>query len=389
MIPRTFEQIEYSDIEALINNRVSEGKTLEYKREIPTSGDKGRGQFVTGISAMANTIGGDFIIGIRASKGEATSADGVETEDLDKEISRLEGMLRNNLEPRLSRYRIKPLSTGTDKYVFVIRVDPSLNGPHRFKENGHFYARNNNGKYQMDVLEIRNAFVGAASARERATEFCETRLTKIGKTGSFAGMTFWRGAKFVTHVVPLVSFSDEQRIRAAEHVDAARQVYPRPGAFSYLINADGIITYSERAEGWVSDGTIAFYSGQFESVTVFGAYLNSDKEIIELPATLCEGLVLTFVEKALQFYSRIDIPPPFFISASIKDGRRAVLRISQNWFAEGRPLDRDIVRLASVMAEDANPDLDRVLRPLFDSLWNAFGIAQSLNYDKDGRRDTS
>ena len=63
MIPKRFEDIGFSDLEALINNQVAEGKTIEYKKEIVTNASSDKEPFLAGVSAFANTIGGDFIIG--------------------------------------------------------------------------------------------------------------------------------------------------------------------------------------------------------------------------------------------------------------------------------------------------------------------------------------
>jgi hypothetical protein len=47
-------------------------------------------------------------------------------------------------------------------------------------------------------------------------------------------------------------------------------------------------------------------------------------------------------------------------------------------------LDRDSVRLGAPVLEHAEVDLPRVLRPLFDRLWNAFGHPRCLDYDESG-----
>jgi hypothetical protein len=61
MIPRRFEDIEFSDLDGLLNNQVAEGKTIEYKKEIVTNADSDKIPFLAGVSAFANTMGGDFI----------------------------------------------------------------------------------------------------------------------------------------------------------------------------------------------------------------------------------------------------------------------------------------------------------------------------------------
>ena len=86
MIPKRFEDIEFLDLEALINNQVAEGKTIEYKKEIVTNASSEKEPFLAGISAFANTVGGDFIIGIEAKDGIPSNLSGVNFKSSGAEI---------------------------------------------------------------------------------------------------------------------------------------------------------------------------------------------------------------------------------------------------------------------------------------------------------------
>ena len=106
MIPKRFEEIEYSDLEALLNNQVPEGKTIEYKEILPSNSDKDKVKFLAGVSAFANTDGGDFIIGIKAKDGIPTNLVGIKSANLDEEVLRLEQILQNLIEPRIPSFDI-------------------------------------------------------------------------------------------------------------------------------------------------------------------------------------------------------------------------------------------------------------------------------------------
>ncbi len=128
MISKRFEDVEFSDIEALLNNEVAESKTLEYKREI-SSNEK----LLAGVSALANTVGGDFIIGIEAKDGIPINLKGVSFSNADDEILRLEQILQTGLEPRLQSQNIKNIqSPNGDNFIFI-RVNRSWIAPHRIK----------------------------------------------------------------------------------------------------------------------------------------------------------------------------------------------------------------------------------------------------------------
>lgn len=58
MIPKRLEDVTEVDLVALIENQVREGRTIEYKRELPANSDVGKGKLLAGVSSFANTSGG-------------------------------------------------------------------------------------------------------------------------------------------------------------------------------------------------------------------------------------------------------------------------------------------------------------------------------------------
>lgn len=64
MINKKLEDITTSDLQALIDNKVIEGKTIEYKREMPNNSDPAKKEFLADVTSFANSSGGDLIFGI-------------------------------------------------------------------------------------------------------------------------------------------------------------------------------------------------------------------------------------------------------------------------------------------------------------------------------------
>jgi len=64
MINKHIDKIEFNDLEQLQSNVVLEGKTIEYKKLLPTNSDADRKEFLTDISSFSNASGGDLIFGI-------------------------------------------------------------------------------------------------------------------------------------------------------------------------------------------------------------------------------------------------------------------------------------------------------------------------------------
>ena len=94
-----FDQIGQLHIRMLYDNKVPEGRTLDYKQDVY---EKENGEFAKDVSAMANTLGGHIIIGVAETGGIPTALCGIGVgQDPDKQITRLEEIARTWLEPRL------------------------------------------------------------------------------------------------------------------------------------------------------------------------------------------------------------------------------------------------------------------------------------------------
>ncbi len=61
MIPRSFDDIDISDIQRLIDNQVAERRTLEFKRDLPGDTKDERKEFLADVTSFANAQGGDII----------------------------------------------------------------------------------------------------------------------------------------------------------------------------------------------------------------------------------------------------------------------------------------------------------------------------------------
>jgi hypothetical protein len=215
MIPKPIDDILLSDLQALIGI-VREGKTIEFKQQMPGKAASDLVPFLAGVSSLANTSGGDFVIGIVEKDGLAQGAPGIAIASPDDELLRLEQHLANGLEPRLPRVNMRLVACDPGKYAVIIRVAHSWIGPHRVKSNDKFYGRNSAGRYPLDVGELRSAFVLSQSITERIRAFRTERLLKV-----IAGETpipLAQGGKIVLHVVPLPAFADNRLVDVVSSV---------------------------------------------------------------------------------------------------------------------------------------------------------------------------
>ncbi len=76
-------EIDENDLHVLIDDKVAERKTIEYKRDLPRNSYKDRKEFLADVSSFANTVGGYLIYGIDAKQGIPVDLCGVEIASVD------------------------------------------------------------------------------------------------------------------------------------------------------------------------------------------------------------------------------------------------------------------------------------------------------------------
>jgi predicted HTH transcriptional regulator len=102
---RPTERVEYAEIEGLIEDEVSEGRSIDYKREIGRADDDKR-EFLADVSSYATTAGGYMVVGMTETEGIASGIVGLSVNDVDQEILRLENLIRDGIQPRLAGVEI-------------------------------------------------------------------------------------------------------------------------------------------------------------------------------------------------------------------------------------------------------------------------------------------
>jgi hypothetical protein len=82
-----------ADIAELKVAGIQEGKTIEYKRDLPGTRDEDTREFLADASSFANTQGGDMLYGVMEDQGVIVDIPGVTSPDPDAEILRMENLI--------------------------------------------------------------------------------------------------------------------------------------------------------------------------------------------------------------------------------------------------------------------------------------------------------
>jgi hypothetical protein len=384
MLQKKLDKVDLADLQRLLGV-AREGKTLEFKRVMPAKSDREVIQFLAAVSAFANSTGGDLLIGIAADEGIAQSISGVPLVGFDDEKLRLEQLLADNIEPRLPIVGFHSVPCGNENHVIVVRVQRSWLAPHRVLKNDKFYGRNSAGKYPLDVGELRNAFKLREAVSERIRAFRVDRLAKIA-----AGDTPCQlrpSTSLVLHVVPIPSFGDRRLINVAEELSARPVTLPVPlgsQGTGHGVNLDGLFLYSGPSMAESHGYGLLFRDGAIEGVKQLSVL---DGGTPYIAGAIFEQDVLSTLKIYMKTCEQLEAGLPLFVGLSFCNARGCVLRAGSSgaWTTNGVTLKNEVVVLPECIVESADADLPRLLKPIFDVVWNGFGYMQSEKYDQNGK----
>jgi len=394
MIPKRVDDISYVDIVELVENKVSEGPTLEYKQCLPQSGDDKR-EFLYDVSSLANGSGGDLIYGIQEERDESGKPTGIPASiqaislpNISAEMLRLENVIRDGIAPRILGI-VPKIVEGSAGVVVVLRVPKSWHSPHMVTFGGvsRFYSRGSAGKFPMDVGQLRAAFNATSSLPDRIRDL---RLSRIGRIVSGeTPVQLPSGPKLVLHPLPLSALESSAEI--SEQLPEEMMVLGlRPivaGSWSHRYNFDGIVTYTDRGDG-IAAGYVQLYrSGLIEAVDteVLGAPGGPHEWKNNIPSTLLEESLLHSSKQFVEFLSRAGVSAPIFIAVTLIGVKGLQMAMRQlSWFASSVGIDRDTLLVPEVTIEDLGQHLSAQLRPICNAIWRAAGVSKSPNFDDAG-----
>jgi len=387
-----FEEISEADLVSLIENGYAERQTIEYKRELPRTSDSGKREFLADASSFANAGGGDLLFGIEAKNGVPVRVAPLGGSP-DEDKLAWESSLLNGVSPRIPGVQVReiPVEGG---HVLHFRIPKSWAGPHAvtYKGSFRFYARTSAGKYQLDVGQLRAAFVGGTELADRVRAFRAERLGLV-----LAGETpvpLYPNPKVIVHLVPYEAFGG---LPSLELNATEGSGHFRPPFDSYAgttrWNIDGLLAYNRSRE----DGPASAYAQLFRS----GIYEGVDAEMVR--TDLHEQYHSPFVygywlEKALNrdlanplhVLQRIGVQPPIVVLVTVVGVKGYLMLGGERHIGQSaKRFDRDMLILPDVVLDqhlvDPREELPRLMRPVIDAFWQAGGWSGSPDYDAEGR----
>ena len=379
------DEINELDLQELADQKFSEWKTVEYKEKLSVGSEAERKKFLSQVSSFANAAGGHLLYGVRATDGVPEEVVGMEIANPDAEVLRLEEIARTGIRPRIPGLLMRAVTVKTDRVAIVIRVPKSWARPHQVIFNGEFrfYSRASNGKYVIDVDELRSLFSLSESAAERIRNFRADRLGQLIADETPIQMD--ENAKLVLHVVPLGAFDTAAKFDLATIKNETSLLMPMRtggGWSGARHNFDGLYTHADH-KGLSYSYVQVFRNGIVEMVNSSLLDPNYDNRKI-IPSVAYEDEVRQALKRCLEIEKKLGAEPPFVIMLSLLGVKDYVMAVSQRRsFNDGHPIDRDMLVVPESLIEIFEAPTDKTLRPILDVVWNAAGWPGTINFDEE------
>lgn len=377
MLPTDATEVTEPHLRALIAEQVPEGRAVDYKQDLYGGREQDKVEFLADIISFANAGGGHLILGMTEDNRLPTGLPGIACVDWDREIGRLVGWAASGVEPRIPRLTMHPVPLTSDSHALVVAIPASFVGPHRLRANDlhRFYGRTAHGKYLLDIQEVRALFAQSTQNSELLRRYRAERLALI--MGGETPIPLAEGPILVFHTIPVAALTGGLRVDPVIALDLDHdngRGWLRPlgaSGWNHAFNFDGVVTMTAGAYTQLArDGMLECASS---------THLDRGS----VPSTaLCDALV-SRLGGALEFYRALEIPPPFAAIFSVVAAQG--LRFAAGGGIDPTPLARDTLLFPAIPIEDPDADAATVLRPVFDALWQTFGLERCPLYDTEGR----
>ncbi len=370
-------------LEQLIAGGVQESVTIDYKAESYLYDDSGKRELLKDVTGFTNTLGGYLVLGMTAIDGTPTNLSGLAGVVLDKELLRLESIVRDGIEPRIFGLTIRGINLVNGNSAIIISIPRSWNPPHRVNYKGwnKYFARSSAATYELSVTDLRSVFLQSANLERRIQEFRLDRIAKI-KVGGAPAPVINEG-QMVIHIVPMASGVARIDVGAASKDFVSFR--PRDSiSLNYRINFDGLLVTSVQNDGRIPCYTQLFSDGSIEAVIGKVCY-QGDK---------FKGLAYPFIEK--EFFEFVEyrckalvshgIRPPVVIMMTLIGVKGTVISLGPFSMREQVEVDRDdlLTPPVTLLDFDFAPGWHSRFQDPINSIYNAYGIAKSPNFDGSG-----
>lgn len=142
------------------------------------------------------------------------------------------------------------------------------------------------------------------------------------------------------------------------------------------------MSYSASASGKSHSYIQLFRNGILEAVE--GLLLQPHNQKLWISSVAFERELISGFYECLSILKTISVELPIFVFLTLIGVKGYSMLYGKHVTRESASIDRDVLFLPEAIVESYNVKAESILKPIFDSVWNACGLPRSLHYDKNG-----
>lgn len=377
-----FEDINENDILFLIDNKISEGKNLDFKARFhkkPTDSEKK--ELSKDLSSFANSDGGDLVFGICEKNGQADSLSDDIGVSLDEVEKVKEDFLRRSydiVEPPILNIKFKHINVD-GKLIIIIRVEKSFNAPHRANDRTYYFRLEKESK-PMPTDQLRRLFFEGVNLEKDIKQFHLERINTY--RDGLSVVTIVNEPKLVFHFVPVGSYLNNIKYEIGRS-NFGLHPSQMSSSSNMIPTIDGVMSYPGASNNIkdVRSCSVLFRNGICEIITKINyriATLNNIKYKMLFLKDI-EDNIDEAVRKSFNVMNALDVQGPYYILCSLFD----VERCSANYDYSG---DYPVVRLRQNLLSypilklerlDSNEETLEDVNSIYKLIWNTFGLMRA------------
>ncbi|MBI2076261.1 MAG: ATP-binding protein [Candidatus Aenigmarchaeota archaeon] len=376
---KNLSDVNYDDIEFLLNQKIPESDILDYKQQAINDDD-----LVKDVCAFANTRGGTVVFGVQESGrgGYPVAIDGIHPSNVNKE--RMEQLILSNVSPRLHT-RIHVVNHAINGNVFLLlQIPDSQYKPHYNNRTKKFHKRFEFQSAEMTEQEISDAYKGRFYTAEEVETYINNLTAKE------------ENALILGNIIVIPSILDRRLINTDDIRDFSwldpSLIDPKPSGSLIAPSKDYLpsfpqpfgfgITCKRHPAGVQFNEALKIHrNGCIQYTKEFGAHANGIKLIHEKLAIK----ILHTLQFATDVLSRYNYFGDVRIQVYLKTNYNRTFIKLPNSFSTLHPNDEDIIKVDREFSlATVEQDFSRISASIMNEIFNHYNCWNCHLFDKSG-----
>jgi hypothetical protein len=106
---------------------------------------------------------------------------------------------------------------------------------------------------------------------------------------------------------------------------------------------------------------------------------------LKIPHVVFEEDIMNAFKRYISNLEVLNVGMPIFAFLTLIGVKGYSMATNPSWIFGGNTIDKDVLSLPEIIIENSEFEVEKILKPWFDIIWNACGFARSTNYDISGK----